>query len=169
MIEYLKIGQIVNTHGVKGEVKVYPLTDNVRRFSKLSFVFMLGKDGQYEKVEIEGVKYFKEMPLLKLKNVDDMDAAMKFRNQYLYVDRENAVKLPKDTYFITDLIGLDVITEDGNRLGELINVFSTGSNDVYEVKREEGKNVLLPAIGDVILEVNIEEGFIKVRLMEGLL
>jgi 16S rRNA processing protein RimM len=93
MVEYLKIGQISNAHGVKGEVKVYPLTDNVKRFSKLSFVFLNEKE-TYRKVEVESVKYLKQFVVLKLKGIEDMNEALRYKNVYLYVDRDNAVKLP---------------------------------------------------------------------------
>lgn len=168
MVNYLKVGQIVNTHGVRGEVKVYPLTDDVNRFDNLKFVFI--KSGkEYKKVNVEGVKYIKGMAILKLSGIESMNDAEKYRDVYVYVDRENAVKLPEDTYFIADLIGLDVITEQGENLGKISSVFSTGSNDVYEIKQENGKNILIPAIRDVVKQVDIENGKMIIELLEGLI
>lgn len=171
MIEYLKIGQITNAHGVKGEVKVYPLTDNQKRFSKLKAVFMMknGTDSPPESVEITSVKYFKDFVILKLSGIDTMNDALKLKNEYLYIDREHAVKLPKDTYFISDLIGMEVTEQDGRALGKLTSVFPTGSNDVYEVKGTDGKTLLLPAIGEVILDVDVVNRKMLVHLLEGLL
>lgn len=168
MEEYLKLGQIINTHGVRGEVKIFPLTDDIKRFKKLKFVFM--KSGkEYEKVNIESLKYVKQFPVIKLEGVSTMNDAEKLKQQYIYINRENAVKLPKDTYFIADLIGLKVITEENEEIGIIEDVFSTGSNDVYQVKSSEGKEILIPAIKDVIKSVDIEQGFVKITLLEGLI
>lgn len=168
MLQYLKVGQIINTHGVKGEVKVYPLTDDINRFKKLKFLYIKQKD-EYIKLEIEGVKYLKNFVILKLKGIDDMNNAERHKNIYLYVDRDNTVKLEEDSYFIADLIGLDVITVEGEVLGSITSVFETGSNDVYEVRKKDGKSLLIPAIKDVIKQVDIENGKMLVKLLEGLL
>ena len=168
MVEYLKIGQISNAHGIKGEVKVYPLTDDIKRFSKLKFVFLNEKE-VYRKLEVQGVKYLKQFVILKLKGIENMNEALTYKNVYVYVDRENAVKLPKGSYFISDLIGLDVSSDEGNYLGKIIDVFSTGSNDVYEVRSDLGKSILLPAIKEVILQIDIENKRMLVKLLEGLI
>lgn len=167
MVEYLKVGQISNAHGVKGEVKVYPLTDNIKRFSKLKFIFMKNHD-EYIKIEIQGVKYLKDFVVLKLANIENMNEALKYKNEYIYVDRENAVKLPKDSYFISDLIDMEVNTNEGEYLGKVTSVFSTGSNDVYEIKSEIGKVILVPAIKDVILEIDVANKKMLIKLLEGL-
>lgn len=170
MREYLKVGQILKPHGVKGEVKVYPLTDNYKRYSKLKKVFTTKNDVDFSSIEIESVKYVKEFPIIKLKGIDTVNDAEKLRQEYIYVDRENAVKLPKDSYFIADLLGMTVITDEGETLGEVVSVFPTGSNDVYEVKSPNHKNnILLPAIKDVILDINIESREMKVHILEGLI
>lgn len=168
MVEYLKIGQIINTHGVKGELKVYPLTDDIKRFKRLKQVWMESPDG-YRAFKVEGVKFVREFPILKLENIATMNDAEKLKNEYIYVDRENAVKLPKDTYFIADLIGMQVFTDDEKLLGTLTDVISTGANDVYEITPPEGKSFLIPAIGHVILDVDIEGRRMKVKLLEGLI
>lgn len=168
MKEYLKVGQIINTHGVKGEVKIYPLTDDINRFKKLKYVFRKFDD-KYIKVDVEGIKYVKQFPILKLANIDSMNDAEKLKNEYIYVDRENAVKLPEDAYFIADLIGLMVFTDDNKYLGKLTDVFSTGSNDVYEITDDNRKKYYIPAIKDVIKIIDLNEGKMIINVIEGLL
>ncbi len=168
MLQYLKVGQIINTHGVKGEFKVFPLTDNLKRFSKLKFLYI--KSGnEYKKFDVNGVKYSGELVILKLNGIEDMNAAIEYKKQYIYVDRENAVKLPEDSYFIADLVGLDVFTEEGQLLGSVSSVFSTGSNDVYEIKREDESTFLIPAIKDVIKNIDLENNKMIITLLEGLI
>ncbi|SKA92169.1 16S rRNA processing protein RimM [Caloramator quimbayensis] len=168
MKEYLKIGQIINTHGIKGEVKIYPLTDDVKRFNKLKYVFRK-IENEYVKTNVEAVKYIKQFPILKLSGIDSMNDAEKLKSEYIYIDRENAVKLPENTYFIADLIGLDVFDNKGKALGKLTSVFSTGSNDVYEITAEDGKTFYIPAIKDVVSLININEGKMIINVIEGLL
>lgn len=168
MIEYLKIGQIINAHGVRGEVKVFPLTDDIKRYGKLKYIYMQQGE-EYKEYGIDSVKYFKNLVILKLEGIDDMNEALRLRDSYLYVNRENAVKLSKDTYFIADLIGMEVYTLEDESLGSIINVFSTGSNDVYEIKKHDEKTFLIPAIKDVVKEVDVEKRSMKVELLEGLL
>lgn len=170
MRDYLKVGQILKPHGVRGEMKVYPLTDDYKRYSKLKKVFMTKDEKVFKEVKIESVKYVKEFPVIKLEGIGTVNDAEKLRQEYIYVDRENAVKLPEDAFFIADLIGMKVITDEGELLGELVSVFPTGSNDVYEVKSENHKkNILLPAIKDVILDINIKTREMKVHILEGLI
>jgi 16S rRNA processing protein RimM len=168
MVDYLKVGQIINVHGVKGEIKLYPLTDDIKRFSKLKFVY-LESEGEYQKYPVEGVKYSNNLVILKLAAINDMNEALKYRDRYVYIDRDNAVRLPKDSYFIADLIGIDVYTIEGQRLGAIISVFPTGSNDVYEVKAEDDRTILIPAIKDVVKSVDIEGRKMTIELLEGLL
>ena len=137
MQERLKIGQIVNTVGLKGFVRVVPYTDDNKRFELLKSVYLVDKK-HYKKYEIEEVKYQKNLVLLKFKNINDINSAEILKNLYIEIDRKDAVKLPENTYFIVDLIGLDVINIDNNTLlGKVEDVFSTKSNDVYVVKNEE--------------------------------
>ena len=148
-----QVGVISSPHGVAGEVNVYPTTDDPKRFRRLKEVIMV--QGKTEKVvEIESVKFFKQMVILKLKGYD-----------------EKAVRLQKDEYFIADLIGIKVLDADKDdaQLGVLEDVLSTGANDVYVVRMADGKEVLIPAIKQCILEVNVEEGFVKVHVLDGLL
>ena len=169
MEDLLQVGVITTTHGVRGEVKVFPTTDDPARFKKLKNVIL---DTGKEKLELEiaGVKFFKNMVILKFKGIDDINDVEKYRKKSLYVTRENAVKLKKDEYFIADLIGLSVIREDnGEVLGKLTDVLQTGANDVYEVKMEDGKEILLPAIRECIKKVDLQKGEITVHVMKGLL
>ena len=164
----LEIGQIVNTFGIKGFVKVAPFVDDILRFDELKKVY-IKKQKQLKELEVEEVKYHKNMVLLKFKGIDKVEDAETLRNSYLEVDRENAIDLEEGTYFIADLLGLDVITEEGKMLGKLEDIFNTGSNDIYVVKDEMGKQILLPAISEVVKEINLEESKIIVHLMEGLI
>lgn len=168
MVEYLIVGQLVNTHGVKGELKATALTDDPQRFKKLKWVY-IDRNGSLEKYNIQGVKFFKQFVIIKFENVDSMEAAEKLKGFYLKIDRANAVKLPKDSFFITDIIGLNVYDETGFLLGKLTDVIQTGSNDVYVVKDEAGKEILIPALKSVVKEILPEDGRINVTLPEGLL
>mgnify|MGYP001154753359 FL=1 len=139
MEDLLQVGVITTTHGVRGEVKVFPTTDDPARFKKLKNV-VLDTGKELVDLEVAGVKFFKNMVIVKFKGIDNINDVEKYRKKSLYVTRENAVKLKKNEYFIADLIGLSVIREDnGEVLGELTDVLQTGANDVYEVKMEDGK------------------------------
>ncbi len=164
----MQVGAITSTHGIRGEVKVFPTTDDAKRFKRLKDVIL---DTGKEKItlEIEGVKFFKQFVILKFKGIDNINDVEKYKGKNLYVTRNNAVRLRKDEYFVADLIGLEVWKEDGLRLGKLTDVLSTGANDVYEVQMEDGRMVLLPAIKECILEVDIEGGRMTIHLMDGLL
>lgn len=167
MKQLLEIGQIVNTYGIKGFVKVVPYTDDITRFEQLKTVYVDTKSSLEECI-IEEIKYSKNVVLLKFKGMDDINIVEKYRNCYIKIDRKNAVKLPKDTYFIADLIGLEVYSDEQILLGKIDDIFSTGSNDVYVVKNELGKQILLPAIKDVIKSIDIEQGKVFVHLIPGL-
>lgn len=167
MEDYFKIGIITSSHGVRGEMKVYPTTDDARRFKKLKQVFVETKEG-FKVFEVESARVSDKV-LLKLKGIDTPEEVVKYRQRGIFVDRKNAVRLSKDEYFIADLIGIKVICDDGKELGVLKKVMPTGANDVYVVSMDEGKEVLIPAIKDCILDVDVEEGFMKVHLLDGLL
>jgi 16S rRNA processing protein RimM len=163
--KYLRIGKIINTQGIRGEIKVIPLTDDPGRFSELSHVLI--DDEKLIQEDIEYVKYYKNFVLLKFKGLDSINDVEKYKNTYILVDRENAVTLPAGSYFICDLIGLEVVDENGKPLGHVEDVISTGSNDVYVVKQGE-KEMLIPALKTVVKEIDIREGKIKVEIPEGL-
>lgn len=168
MNNILQVGAVTSTHGLAGEVKVFPTTDDPKRFKKLKQVLLdTGKD--MLPLEVEHVKFFKNMVILKFKGYDRIEDIMGFKGKNLYVTRENAVRLKKDEYFIADLIGMKVYTEDEAYLGELTEVITTGANDVYTVRMENGKDVLIPAIAQCILDVDVEHETMQVHLLEGLL
>lgn len=168
MEQYLQVGVITSAHGIKGEVKVFPTTDDVNRFKKLKEVILEGKR-ENTVAKVEGVKFFKNMVILKLEGINTMNDAEKMKNVALLVSRENAVKLKPGEHFICDLIGLQVRTEDGEELGTLTEVIQTGANDVYVVKMADEKEVLIPNIKDCIISVSLEENLMIVHLLEGLL
>ena len=168
MEDLLQVGIITSTHGVRGEVKVYPTTDDPRSFRRLKEVVLdTGKEKM--NLEIEGVKFFKQFVILKFKGLDNINDIEKYRQKSLYVTRKNAVRLQRDEYFIADLIGLKVQDEDGKELGTVKDVIETGANDVYEVEMADGKSLLLPAIKQCILNVDVENGTMQVHVLEGLL
>lgn len=148
-MEYIEIGQIVNTNGLKGVVKVNPFTDDISKFEDLKYVYIQLKN-ELKKVKIEQVRYNKNQVLLKLEGIDSIEEAEKYRNFYLKTEKESQEDLGEDTYYIVDLIGLDVYSDKNEYLGKIEDVFPTGSNDVYVVKDNLGKQILIPAIADVV-------------------
>ena len=167
MEKYLEIGQIVNTFGIKGQVKIVPFTDDITRFDELKEIYV-EKKNELKLFQIEQVNYKKNMVILKLKGIETVEEAEKLRNCYLKIDRKDAKKLPKDTYFIVDLLGLDVYTDEGKSLGKVDDIYNAGSSDIYVVKDELGRQILLPAIKDVLKEVDLENQKIIVHLIKGL-
>lgn len=175
MLKTLLIGEIINVHGVKGALKVQPLTDDLSRFSKLKEVFIKNTKGKPDGNHLFDKKYKVISALasggfviLRLYGIDDRDTADLFRGCFLEIERKDAIKLPEDNYFIGDLIGCRVVDTNGEPIGVLHDVYQTGSNDVYAVKRTSKKDILLPAIGSVIKEVDIENGIITACLIPGL-
>ena len=168
MEDYFKIGIITSSHGVRGEMKVFPTTDDTRRFKKCREVYVEDKTGLVM-YEVESARVSPDKVLLKLKGINTPEEAVKLRQRGIFVDREHAVKLSKDEYFIADLIGLEVRNEDGDRIGVIEEVLPTGANDVYQIAMDDGRELLLPAIKDCILEVNVEQGFMRVHVLDGLL
>ena len=168
MEDLLQVGIISSTHGIRGEVKVYPTTDDVNRFKKLKKVILdTGKEKM--ELEIEGVKFFKQFAILKFKGIDNINDIEKYKGKSLLVTRNDAVKLKKDEYFIADIIGIAVFKEDGQEFGVLVDVLETGANDVYVIETKDKKEVLVPAIKECVLEVDVEGRRMKIHLMEGLL
>lgn len=167
MNKYLELGQIVNVKGLKGEVKVNSFTDDNTKFERIPKVFIKQKENLTE-YEVEKVGYNKNQVIIKFKNINTVEEAEKLRNSYIVVDREIFGELPEGVYYIADLIGLDVYTETNEYLGKVDDIFSTGSNDVYVVKDELGKQKLLPGIDEVIRKIDLEASKIIVNLIEGL-
>ena len=167
MEERFQVGVITSTHGIRGEVKVFPTTDDVKRFKKgISLILDTGKEEK--ELIVESVKFFKQFAILKFQGIDNINDIEKYKSKSLYVTRENAVRLKKDEYFIADLIGSKVWEDNGSYLGELQDVMETGANDVYVILQENEKEILLPAIKECILEIDIEKKKIVVHVMEGL-
>ncbi|MDY3918856.1 MAG: ribosome maturation factor RimM [Candidatus Limivivens sp.] len=167
MEKYLQAGVITSTHGLKGEVKVFPTTDDPERFEDLETIY-LDTGREKKPLQIQSVRYFKQFVILKFKGFDDINQVEGWKQRPLLVDREHALELGEDENFIADLIGLTVRTEEGEVLGELTDVLETGANDVYVVETPQKKELLLPAIKQCILQVDLEEGVMTVRLLKGL-
>ena len=168
MEDRFQVGVITTTHGVRGEVKVFPTTDDSKRFRKLKEVIL--DTGKEEKVlEVEGVKFFKNLVILKFRDYDNINDIEKYKGCSLYVTRANAVRLKRDEYFVADLIGMYVFLEDGQPFGTLKDVMETGANDVYVIEMSDGREVLGPAIKDCIRKVEPEAGRMESHLLTGLL
>ena len=167
MEEYFEIGQIVNTSGLKGVLKVKPFTDDIKKFSNFKTIYIKTKNSLVE-FKIEQVRYVKNMVMLKLAEIDTVEEAEKYRNLYIKVLRNKEEELEEDSYYVVDILGCQVSTDENQELGKVVDVFQTGSNDVYVVKDEQGKQILLPAIKDVIKNVDIKNKIITVHLLEGL-
>lgn len=164
----LQVGVISSTHGVRGEVKVFPTTDDMKRFKRLKEVIL--DTGKEEiTLEIEGVKFFKQFVILKFKGYDNINDIEKYKGKSLLVTRANAVRLRRDEYFIADLQGLTVVDEGDKIIGTLRDVMETGANDVYIIDMTDGREVLIPAIKECVLQVDLEAGKMQIHLMDGLL
>lgn len=167
MEKQLQVGVISSTHGVRGEVKVFPTTDDVTRFRQLKKVY-LDTGREMLPLEIQNVKFFKQFAILKFKGIDNINDIEKYRGKSLMIDREDAVDLDEDEYFIADMIGMKVCTEDGSEFGTLKDVMETGANDVYIIDSLEHGEVLIPAIRECILDLDMDEERMTIHLMEGL-
>ncbi|MEW6182585.1 MAG: ribosome maturation factor RimM [Bacillota bacterium] len=165
--DLIAIGEIVAPHGHRGTVRVLPLTDFPERFSGMSTVTVF-KDGQCRKYTVESAERHKRFVLLKLAEVKDMNAAELLRGTLIKVPREEAAPLPDGSYYIFDVIGLEVWAEDGSRLGTISEVFQTGANDVYSIRLTDGREILIPALKEVVLEIDVPGRRMVVRLPAGL-
>ncbi|WP_026882315.1 ribosome maturation factor RimM [Clostridium akagii] len=161
MKEFLAVGQIINTHGIKGEVKVYPLTDDTRRFRKLDTVYIDGIERKVSWCKLQPDKI-----ILKIEGIETPEDAYKFRDKYIEIKRDNAVKLEDDRYFVADIIGSKVIDENDNEIGNVFDVIVTGSNDVYWVKEDGKEDVLVPALKSVIIKMDMENKLITIKPVE---
>ena len=168
MENLLQVGAILDTHGLRGEVKVFPTTDDPSRYDDLEEVELLTKEGKYIHMEVEHVRYFKNLVIVKFKHYDNINDIEQYKKCNLYVTRENAVELDEDEYFVADLIGLTAKSDEGEELGTLTDVLTTGANDVYVIKDADGEELLVPAIHDCVQEVNVEEGYVTLHLLPGL-
>ena len=168
MENLLQVGAILDTHGLRGEVKVFPTTDDPSRYDDLEEVELLTKEGKYIHMEVEHVRYFMNLVIVKFKHYDNINDIEQYKKCNLYVTRENAVELDEDEYFVADLIGLTAKSDEGEELGTLTDVLTTGANDVYVIKGADGEELLVPAIHDCVQEVNVEEGYVVLHLLPGL-
>lgn len=168
MENIFQVGVISSTHGVRGEVKVFPTTDDAKRYSKLKEV-ILGEGDNAPVLHIQGVKYFKNMVIVKFEEYNSLNDVQVIKGKKLYVTRSNAVKLSKDEYYIADLIDMTCIDEEKNIKGTLTDVMETGANDVYVIKLEDGRELLLPAIKECVLDIDFDEEVIKINILNGLL
>lgn len=164
----LEVGKIINTHGLKGEVKVVTWTDYPEVFEEIGYVWLKKRTGD-ERLDIRNVKYQKNNIIIKFSQINSIEEAEKFKNQILYADRENMPELPEGMHYIVDLIGLEVYDEEtGDKIGVIADVFNTGANDIYDVKREGKKNLLLPVIDEFVKNIDMEKNRVTVHVMEGL-
>lgn len=161
------IGKIVNTHGIRGELKIVPFTDDIKRFDLLKSIFVEKKSTLTE-YKIMGIRYHKKFILMLLEGINDMTAAESLKGCELKIPEDEAVECGEDEYFIRDIYDLNVVTEDGESLGKITDIIFTGANDVYTVKNDDGKELLIPAIKQCIKKVDIENGIMTVKLLEGL-
>ena len=166
MEQFFQVGMISSTHGLRGEGNVFPTTDDAGRFQELKHV-ILNSGKEQIPLEIQSVKFFKKFVIVKFKGIDHINAIEKYKGAKLFVSREDAVDLEKDEYYIADLLGMEVLTDDGE-CGTLKDVIETGANEVYVVEFETLGEVLIPAIHDCILDVDVQAGSMKVHLLEGL-
>ena len=168
MEDLLKVGVITTTHGVRGEVKVFPTTDDAERFLELEYV-LLDTGRELRRLDIKNVRFFKNLVILKFDGLDNINDIEKYKGKDLWIPREEAQELGEDEYYIADLQGLNVVLEDGTEFGTLRDVMETGANDVYIIDSNEHGEVLLPAIKECILDVDLEKNTMTVHLMKGLL
>ena len=166
-MDFLEIGKIINTHGLKGEVKVSAWTDFPEDFASLSYA-LTKHGGEEKRLEISGVKYQKNNIIVKFREINSIEEAQSYKNAVLYVPKEELPELPENVYYIAELIDCDVFSEEGGKIGVLCDVFSTGSNDVYDIKRENAKNLLVPIIDGVVKSVDTQNKRIVIKIPEGL-
>ena len=170
MEDLYQVGAITQTHGIKGEVKVFPMTDDIKRFKNMKNLLLDGGKDGYISLEVENARPQKNLVILKFKGIDNINDIEKYKGKGLYVTKDNRVKLHKDEYFVADLFGLDVFVDTSDeQFGTISDVFQTGANDVYEITLVSGKKILIPAIKDCILSVDVEANKMMIHLLDGLL
>mgnify|MGYP000802680078 CR=1 FL=1 len=168
MEDLLQVGVITTTHGIRGEVKVYPTTDDAHRFDYLESV-LLDTGKELRRLNIQNVKFFKNLAILKFEGIDNINDIEMYKGRELWIPREEAQELGEDEYYVADLIGMDVLLENGEKFGVLRDVMETGANDVYIIDSAEHGEVLLPAIKECILDVDLEKNVMTIHLMKGLI
>lgn len=166
-MDFLEVGKIINTHGLRGEVKIVTWTDSPEVFEEIGSVYVKSRTDS-QKMTIKNVKYQKNNIIVKFAEIDSIEEAEKYKNAVLLAERESLGELPEGVYYIADLVKCMVFEENGKEIGALVDVFSTGSNDVYDIKRENKKNLLIPIIDGVLKSVDIQNKKIVVKIPEGL-
>ncbi len=166
-MEFTIIGKITNTHGIKGEVRVYPLTDNIERFSDLDKVYIGEAKRQ---ASVKTVRYHKGLAILGFEEFDNINQVLDFKDQYLYIDDEDRIVLPEDRYFIFDLIGCEVFDMANKSIGHIVDVILNMGNDVYVIKNHKGdKEYLIPAVKEFIKTIDIDKKKIVIDPIEGMI
>ncbi|NLJ78554.1 MAG: 16S rRNA processing protein RimM [Tissierellia bacterium] len=166
-MDYIQVGKIINTHGIKGEVTIYPLTDDRYRFNDLQIVY-LGHDRR--RVIVEGARYHKNMVLLKFEEFDNIDDVLPYKGEYLYIDSQDRVILPEDRFFLFDIIGAIVYTVEGKRVGMVSQVIQSTGNDVYVVRNDEmDQEYMIPAVKEFIISIDIDNRRIVIDPIEGMI
>jgi len=165
-MSYVKIGIIVNTHGIKGEVKVKNFTDEVDRFEELDYIF-IEVDGNMKEFSIQGIRYAKSLAIIKFQNYDNINDIEHFKGKDIYIEKTQLRELPEDTYHVFDLIGLNV-NENGKNIGTLVDVNQNACQDIYLVKTEEGKIIQIPAVKSFVKSIDLQKGTMEVELIEGM-
>ena len=170
MTKTFQVGVIASTHGLSGEVNVFPTTQDPERFKKLKKVTLHTQKGEEIQLDVVSSRFFKKFVIVKFKQFNNINEVEKFRGCELTIDRKDAIKLEKGEYYCADLIGLVIVDEEGNELGTLTEILQTGANDVYEMTRKNSEDkIYIPAIRDCVKEINVDEGKIVIHVMPGLL
>ena len=170
MTDRFQVGVIASTHGLQGEVNVFPTTEDPSRFKKLKQVVLHTQRGEELLLDVVSARFFKKFVIVKFKQFNNINEVEKFRGCELTIDRKDAIKLEKGEYYCADLIGLVIVDEEGNELGTLTEILQTGANDVYEMTRKDSEDkIYIPAIRDCVKEINVDEGKIVIHVMPGLL
>lgn len=164
-MEYIQVGKIVNTQGIKGELKIIPLTNEKERFEDFDRVFV-GEDK--EELSIDGIWYKKGFVIIKFDQYNNINDVLKYKEQFIYIDKKNAIKLPEDNYFIFDIVGLEVFDMENKYLGEVVDVLQNGGADIYVIKKED-KQYMVPAVKEFIKDINIERKCMIISPIEGLI
>ncbi len=166
MKKMLRVGKITNTHGIKGDIKVLPLTDYMERFEELEWVYI---DGYKDKFYIKSVKYKPTTVILSFKGYDNINLVEKFKDKYLLIDDTQRRDLPEDTHYIADIIGLDVYNVENEYIGKVKDIIQTGPNEIYLIKCKDNKEIMIPSVKEFIPEVSVEEGKIIIDPIEGMI
>lgn len=168
-MEYLEIGQIVNTQGLKGEVRIYPYTDDITRFDKLKKIYVEVNNEKF-RLDIDNVRYYKNLVVAKFNGIDTIEQVLKYKGKYIFIDEDDKLELPEGTYYIYDLLNCIVFDNStAKEIGKVVDVYSTKSNDIYVVKQPNGNDILIPSIKEVILDIDIKSKKIIINKLEGLI